>query len=127
MLDVRLRGKWGNIRIIPTTSHLFHQRLRLRQVICGYGNRPVDRVGGIDREEALVKLSRVRDDSLLGGRVPEPPGLVIGWVSNEYTLLCVRLQLCTLVLLDVDIGSAAKHMEMGNVRLGAMPVLKWSA
>ena len=56
----------------------------------------------------LIKLSRVRDDCLLGGRVPEQPGLVIGRLSNEHTLLGVRLQLCMLVLLDVDIGSAAK-------------------
>lgn len=80
-----------------------------------FRQRPVDRVGGVAWEVALVKLSRVRDDLLLGEWVPEQPALVGRRVSNEDAFLSVRLQLvCAFVLLDQHIGGAAKNSKMAH-------------
>ena len=41
----------------------------------------------------FIKLSRVRDDFMLGGRVPEQPSLVVCKIPNEDALLSMRLKL----------------------------------
>ena len=49
--------------------------------------RPVQRVSGVAREVTLIKLSRVGHYFLFGDWIPEQPGLVVGWISNEHAFL----------------------------------------
>ena len=51
----------------------------------------------------------------------------MGGVPDEHTLLSVRLELLVLVLLNMDVGSAAKNAQMGYIWLRLMLELKWSA
>ena len=62
---------------------------------------------------------------MLCGWVPELPTLVASQIANEDAFLSVGLQLFSLVLLDVDIGSAAKNAKMSNIWFGLVPELIW--
>ncbi len=68
---------------------------------------------------SLIKVSSVRLDELVSGRVIELPSLVARWIAHKDGLLRVRRQPNSLVLLDVDIGKATKDPQQGDIRLGA--------
>ena len=69
----------------------------------------------------FIKLSRVRNDFMLGGRVPEQPSLVVYRIPNEDALLNMRLKLGALVLLYKHKGSAFKNAKMRDIWLELMP------
>jgi hypothetical protein len=72
-------------------------------------------------EISLVKVSSLSNHCLLGGWVVELPALVSLRIANEYTLLHVRSEAGSLVLLHMHIGSAPPYTKVGDVRLSPIP------
>jgi len=82
--------------------------------------------GGLSRtfregEVPFIKVSSLRDNSLLDGGVVEFPSLVSLRVANKDTLLHMRVKAFPLVLLNVHIGSTPLASKMGHIRLPFMP------
>ena len=75
------------------------------------------------REDPLIKHSCVADEGLLALQIIELPALVVWRVSNEDALPGVGAKACSLVLLHMDIGQAAKDTQVGEIRLEPMPEL----
>ena len=75
------------------------------------------------REDSLIKHSCVADEGLLALQIIELPALVVWRVSNEDALPGVGAKACSLVLLHMDIGQAAKDTQVGEIRLEPMPEL----
>src|ERR1700761_1139160 len=68
------------------------------------------------RKVPFIKLSIFADDLLSGNGVIEQPSLILLRISNEDTLLSMRTESLSLVLLDMHIGSTSKNPKIGNIR-----------
>ena len=112
-------SSWG----LVSYSHLIHRLLRLiisepgscwgrsRLLNCrGSQGRQGLPVGA--REDSLIKHSCVADEGLLALQIIELPALVVWRVSNEDALPGVGAKACSLVLLHMDIGQAAKDTQV---------------
>lgn len=72
----------------------------------------------------LIKISLLTDDGALGGGVVELPALVALQIANKHALLHVWGQSSPLILLHMDVCSAAPHSEVRDIWLALVPKFK---